>query len=39
MKKIIALIAAIFAAKKTKFGCFGTVVVFIIVYWLIKKIL
>ena len=39
MKNLIALIAAFFAAKKTKFGCFGTVLVFIIVYMLVKKIL
>lgn len=39
MKNLIAFIAAIFAAKKTKFGCFGTVIVFIIVYLLVKKIL
>jgi hypothetical protein len=39
MKNLIALITAFFAAKKTKFGCFGTVLVFIIVYYLMKKIL
>jgi hypothetical protein len=39
MKNIIAFIAAVFAAKKTKFGCFGTVLVFIVVYYLVKKIL
>lgn len=39
MKNFIAFIAAFFAAKKTKFGCFGTIVVFIVVYYLVKKIL
>lgn len=39
MKNIIAFFAAFFVAKKTKFGCFGTVIVFIIVYYLVKKIL
>jgi hypothetical protein len=39
MKNIIAFFAAFFAAKNTKFGCFGTIIVFIIVYWLVKKIL
>jgi hypothetical protein len=39
MKNLIAFLVAIFAAKKTKFGCFGTGLVFIIVYWLVKKIL
>lgn len=39
MKNLIALIAAFFAAKKTRFGCFGTVIVFIIVYYLVKKVL
>jgi hypothetical protein len=39
MKNIIAFIAAIFAAKKSRFGCFGTIVVFIVVYYLVKKIL
>jgi hypothetical protein len=31
MKNLIAFIAAFFAAKNTKFGCFGTVIVFIVV--------
>lgn len=39
MKKLLALIAAFFAAKNTKFGCFGTVIIFLVVYWLVKKIL
>lgn len=39
MKNVIALIAGVFAAKKTKFGCFGTIIVFIIVYYLVKKVL
>jgi|694.fasta_scaffold25729_2 hypothetical protein len=39
MKNIIALVAAFFAAKKTKFGCFGTVIIFIIVYYVVKSIL
>jgi len=39
MKNLIAFIAAFFAAKNTKFGCFGTVVVFFVVYYLVKKIL
>jgi len=39
MKNIIAFIAAILAAKKSRFGCFGTIIVFIIVYYLVKKIL
>ncbi len=39
MKNLIALIAAFFAAKKTKFGCFGTVIILIIVYYLVKKVL
>jgi hypothetical protein len=39
MKNIIAFFAAFFAAKKTKFGCFGTIIVFIVVYYLVKKIL
>jgi len=39
MKNLIAFIAAFFAAKNTKFGCFGTIIVFIVVYWLVKKII
>jgi hypothetical protein len=39
MKNLIAFIAAFFAAKKTKFGCLGTIIVFIIVYYLVKNIL
>ncbi|TDP60876.1 hypothetical protein BC748_0477 [Flavobacterium dankookense] len=39
MKNLIALIGAFFAAKNTKFGCLGTIIVFIVVYWLIKKVL
>ena len=39
MKNLIAFFAALFTAKKTKFGCFGTVIVFIVVYYLVKKIL
>jgi hypothetical protein len=39
MKNIIAFITAIFAAKKSRFGCFGTVLVFIIVYYFVKRIL
>ena len=39
MKNIIAFIAAIFAAKKSRFGCFGTLIVFLVVYYLVKKIL
>ncbi len=39
MKNLIAFLAAFFAAKKTKLGCFGTVIVFIIVYYVVKKIL
>lgn len=39
MKNLIALIAAFFAAKKTRFGCFGTVIVFIVVYYIVKRIL
>jgi hypothetical protein len=39
MKNLIAFIGAFFAAKKSRFGCFGTIIVFIVVYWLIKKVL
>ena len=39
MKNLIALIAGVFAAKKTRFGCFGSVLVFIVVYYLVKNIL
>jgi hypothetical protein len=39
MKNFIAFIAAFFAAKKSRFGCFGTVIVFLVVYYLVKKIL
>jgi len=39
MKKLIAFFVALFAAKKTKLGCFGSIIVFIIVYYLIKKVL
>lgn len=39
MKNLIAFIAAFFAAKKSRFGCFGTVIVFIIVYYIVKRIL
>jgi hypothetical protein len=39
MKNLIAFFAAFFAAKKTNFGCFGTIIVFIVVYYLVKKIL
>jgi hypothetical protein len=39
MKKLIAIIAAFFAAKKTNFGCIGTIIVFIVVYYLVKSIL
>jgi hypothetical protein len=39
MKNLVAFIAAFFAAKKSKLGCFGTVLVFIVVYYLVKKIL
>ena len=39
MKNLVALLGAFFAAKNTRFGCFGTVIVFIVVYYLIKKVL
>jgi hypothetical protein len=39
MKRLIALVAAFFAAKNTKFGCIGTIIVFIVVYYLVKNIL
>lgn len=39
MKNFVALIAAFFAAKKSRFGCFGTVIVFIVVYYIVKSIL
>lgn len=39
MKNLVAIIAAFFAAKKTKFGCFGTVIIFMVVYYLVKKVL
>lgn len=39
MKNLVAFIAAFFAAKNTKFGCFGTVIIFLVVYWFVKKIL
>jgi hypothetical protein len=39
MKNILAFFAAIFVAKKSRFGCFGTVFVFVVVYYLVKNIL
>jgi hypothetical protein len=39
MKNLIALFGAFFAAKKSRFGCLGTAVVCILVYYLFKKIL
>jgi hypothetical protein len=39
MKNLVAFIAAFFAAKNTKFGCFGTVLIFIVVYYIVKRIL
>jgi hypothetical protein len=39
MKNLIAFFAALFTAKKAKLGCFGTVILFIVVYYVVKNIL
>lgn len=39
MKNLLALLGGIFAAKKAKLGCLGTIIVFIVVYYVIKNIL
>lgn len=39
MKNLLALFGGIFAARKAKLGCFGTIIVFIIVYYVIKNVL
>lgn len=39
MKNLVAFFVAFFAAKKSRFGCFGTIIVFIVVYYLVKRLL
>ncbi|SEH99062.1 hypothetical protein SAMN02927937_02584 [Paenimyroides aquimaris] len=37
MKDLLRALLAGWGAKKAGFGCFGTIVVFIILYWLLGK--
>ena len=37
MKDLLRALLAGWGAKKAGFGCFGTVIVFIILYWILGK--